>query len=479
MSGNGFFDLREKLVAPRKPRGGSGTGSEAALSVTQVTKVIEKAITGGVPPSLVVRGEVSNFNLNRGSGHAYFTLKDPGACINCVMFRSEFERVKFKPGDGMELLATGGVRIYAAQGKYQLYVNQLQPIGQGALELAFQQLRSKLEAEGLFDVERKREVPRYPAKIVIITSRETAALQDMLKVLRRFAWLQLQLYHVPVQGDGCGRQIAAAIEHVNEYSDQIGGPDLILLGRGGGALEDLWGFNEESLARAIAASRIPIITGIGHEVDVSIADLVADHHAHTPTEAAQIATGHWRNAVEVVEGIAVRLRREMRSTVQDCRRRLVAAERHEVFRRPTDWINDLRILLDDRQRSMQMGMNDLLRDQERRLQECADRLEKHTPAMQVVRFATKIGEIQGRLGRGMLNALQRRGDRIQSMSALLDAVSPHRVLQRGYSLTRLKKSGAIVVSAAQVKEGDRMVTSFTDGEVESVVEDGKQRRLFD
>lgn len=331
----------------------------------------------------------------------------------------------------------------------------------------------------MFDVERKREVPRYPAKIVIITSRETAALQDMLKVLRRFAWLQLQLYHVPVQGDGCGRQIAAAIEHVNEYSDQIGGPDLILLGRGGGALEDLWGFNEESLARAIAASRIPIITGIGHEVDVSIADLVADHHAHTPTEAAQIATGHWRNAVEVVEGIAVRLRREMRSTVQDCRRRLVAAERHEVFRRPTDWINDLRILLDDRQRSMQMGMNDLLRDQERRLQECADRLEKHTPAMQVVRFATKIGEIQGRLGRGMLNALQRRGDRIQSMSAPLDAVSPHRVLQRGYSLMRLKKSGAIVVSAAQVKEGDRMVTSFTDGEVESVVEDGKQRRLFD
>jgi hypothetical protein len=238
MAEPGFFDIREKLAAPRKPRGSTVAPSnpDSTLTVSQVTKLIDTALRSGTPASVNVRGEVSNFKHNQGSGHAYFTLKDTDACINCVMFRGEFERVKFRPQDGMELLATGNVRVYAAQGKYQLYVNALQPLGKGALELAFQQLRLKLEAEGLFTADRKRELPRYPTRIVIITSRETAALADILKVLRRFPWLQLIHAHVPVQGEGSAKQIAAAVAFVNGHREAIGNPDLILLGRGGGSL---------------------------------------------------------------------------------------------------------------------------------------------------------------------------------------------------------------------------------------------------
>ena len=258
-------------------------GEEGAISVSQLTAVIDRAIKAGVPGSVLVKGEVSNFKAHAASGHLYFTLKDATACINCVMWKSDAARVKFRPTDGMELLTGGRVAVYAEQGKYQLYVTSLRPIGQGALELALRQLRARLEAEGLFAAARKKPLPPYPLNIALVTSRQTAALQDMLKVLRRFPWLRLSLFHAPVQGDGAGERIADAIAQLNASRDRP--TDVLLLARGGGSLEDLWAFNEEVVARAIAASRIPVVTGIGHEIDVSIADLVADHHAHTPTEA--------------------------------------------------------------------------------------------------------------------------------------------------------------------------------------------------
>ena len=269
--------MREKLAGKRRSAAAPSAPGKEPMTVTELTRLIDAAIRAGVPASVTVKGETSNFSFNRASGHAYFTLKDSTACLDCVMFRSDFANVKFQVADGMELLASGNVKVYAAKGKHQLYVNRLEPVGRGALELALAQLRAKLEKEGLFAAKRKREIPRYPARIVIVTSRETAALADMLKVLRRIPALRLMLFHVPVQGEGSGKQIAEGIGFLNRRIGDVGGADLILLGRGGGSLEDLWGFNEEVLARAIAASRIPIVTGIGHEVDVSIADLVADH----------------------------------------------------------------------------------------------------------------------------------------------------------------------------------------------------------
>ncbi len=522
----GFFDVREKLVPPRGARASAApataAGTDALLSVSAVTKLVERAIKTGVPPTVAVRGEVSNFNHNRASGHAYFTLKDADAVLACVMFRDAFERVKFAPANGMELMAVGSVRVYAAQGRHQLYVQQLQPLGRGALELAFQQLRAKLEAEGLFSPDRKRPIPRYPSRIVLMTSRQTAALQDMLKILRRFPWVQLILCHVPVQGDGCGPAMAKALAGVNDHVDRLGGADLILLGRGGGSLEDLFGFNDESLARAIAASRIPVVTGIGHEVDVSIADLVADHHAHTPTEAATVAMTGWRTAADELGAISGRITRLLDGHLRDARHRLSAVEQHEFFRRPTDRVDDLRQRLDDRGRSLLLAAHALIRTHQSALQSAADRLSRQTPAARAGRSAEQLQQMQRRLTAAvqaklrrasdavsnrsarlaehhprtairLLNArldtaadrlrrtlavdLRRRADRVASLSTHLEALSPQRTLERGYTVTRLAK-GAVIRSAKDVREPDRIVTRFADGEVTSVVEDGDRPKLF-
>ena len=474
MAENSFFDMREKLTAPAR-----ASTSIEPLSVTQVTRLIDTAIKSGVPAAVAVRGEVSNFNLNRASGHAYFTLKDPTATINCVMFRGEFSRVKFQPTDGMELLATGGVRVYAAQGRYQLYVNQLQPLGKGALELALAQLREKLSAEGLFEATRKQPIPRFPGRIVIITSRETAALQDMLKVLRRVPTLALMLFHVPVQGEGAGKQIAAAIELINRRSADVHGVDLILLGRGGGSLEDLWAFNEEILARAIAASKIPIVTGIGHETDISIADLIADHWAHTPTEAATFAISHWRTADESLRVNSARLHRQMQTMMQDHRQRLSAIQRHEMFRRPTQHIERLRMQLDDRQTSLALFINRLLHARQRRLDDLNHRLQKRGPAVTLSRLKAELTATAARMNQLTGEGLRRRRARIEALSAQLEAVNPLQVLKRGYTLTRLKKTGAIVTSSSQLHEGQSIVTRFHDGEVESTVDDAAQPKLFE
>src|SRR5688500_1385675 len=341
-----FFEFREKLTAKVEPaRAAPATPATTAtpakagalpMTVSQLTGYIDRAIRAGVPPHVLVKGEVSNWKLHRSSGNVYFTLKDSKACIDCVMYAGEASLLRFQPGDGMELLASGRVAVYQQRGKYQLYVATLDPIGQGALELAFRQLCTKLEAEGLFAAERKRPIPQCPTRIAMVTSTGTAALQDMLKVLRRCAFLRVCVYDVPVQGAGAAEQIARALNHLNRKHHTIGGVDVVLLARGGGSLEDLWAFNEECVARAVANCAIPIITGIGHEVDTSIADLVADGHAHTPTEAAQIVTSNWRHAPESLDGAAARLRRIVRARLSDARQQLASIERHETFRRPRD-----------------------------------------------------------------------------------------------------------------------------------------------
>ena len=525
-----FFEFQEKLAHQRKSAGskpdsvGGDNSAAGSLSVSELTGQIDRVLKSHLPVSFLVRGEVSNYKLHGSSGHAYFTLKDAAACINCVMWKSEAANVKFKPTDGMELLATGRVAVYAQQGKYQLYVTRLQPLGQGALELAFQQLRAKLEAEGLFALERKKPIPPYPARIALVTSRHTAALQDMLKVLQRFPWVRLFIYDVPVQGDGAAQKIAAALAHLNARHMELGGIDLVLLGRGGGSLEDLWEFNEEVVARAVAQSLIPVITGVGHEVDVSIADLVADYHAHTPTEAAQVAVQHWRAARDNLGISGLRLRRGVRGLVQQARQRLTAIERNECFRRPLDRVNGLRQLLDDRQRALALVMGEKLRGMHRRVNHAAERLDRHRPASVISRIRQRLGDAEMALARGManrcataqqkvfalilrlrerhprhligLNGLRvqtadsrlqkairqdqrRRGARLEALEARLRALDPQRVLERGYSITTLKKTGVAVRRAADLAPGDRLVTRFAEGTAESVVQDARQMSLFE
>jgi exodeoxyribonuclease VII large subunit len=325
-----FFEFREQITtrARSTPAAVAGkiieSADSATLTVSQLSSQIERAIRGGLPNTLTVRGEVSRPKVHPASGHLFFTLKDAGACIDAVMWKSDLARVKFQVENGLELLVSGTVKVFAPQGKYQLYANRLQPVGAGALELALKQMRAKLEAEGLFADDRKRPLPRFPRRIAIVTSRSTAALQDVLKILRRFPFLDLFLLHVPVQGEGAGQHIAAALRHLSDRQASIGGIDLIVLTRGGGSLEDLWQFNEECVARAIAASTIPIITGIGHDIDISIADLVADHHAHTPTEAATVAVMHWLRAIETVRVSSARLNSFCAARIATARNRLMS-----------------------------------------------------------------------------------------------------------------------------------------------------------
>ncbi len=475
-----FFDFRETLMGKGETRDRPVDGLKSkggdVFTVSQITAEIDRAIRGGLPPIVMVRGECSNCKPHQASGNLYFTLKDGKSCIDCVMFRDDFSTLRFDPSDGIEVLATGRVQVYVQRGRYQLYVRKLEPLGQGALELAFQKLRAKLEGEGLFDAERKKVLPAYPMDLALVTSSATAALQDMLKVLKRFPWLNLKLYHVPVQGDGAAEKIAHQIGEINRR----GGADVILLSRGGGSLEDLWEFNEEVVARAIGASLIPVVTGVGHEIDTSIADLVADYHAHTPTEAAQVVTAHWRGAADHVELLATRFRTAMRHRVQEAQHRLRAIIRHETFRRPMERIHRLQQVIDDQERALRLGMSDRLKSIDRdRLGALATRLAIRHPRNLVRLFDQKIRTSAERLRCGMVQAQQREKSRIDATERQLNAISPLAVLKRGYSVTTIKKGGAVVRSVDQIKGGEKLVTRVGDGEFESVAEDPRQPKLFE
>jgi len=474
----GFFDIYQKTKGRKAKADVPAASASEALTVSQVTKLVEKSIAAGVPATIAVRGEVSNVR-QQSTGHLYFTLKDVGACLNCVMWREAAGRLKFKIADGVEMIATGRITVYPPQGRYQLRADTLQPVGQGALELAFRQLQEKLKAEGLFAPERKKQIPRYPRRIAMVTSKSTAALQDMLKVLRRFKWLKLSLYHVPVQGEGAGEKIAAAIAHLNQRSADVGGVDVILLARGGGSLEDLWAFNEEIVVRAVAGSKIPIITGVGHEIDTTIADLAADYHAHTPTEAAQIVTQHWKKAADELSMNRTRLRRSLRQIVLDGRAGLTAIERHEFFRRPKDRLQILGQILDDRQRAMSLAVSKSLRTIDRRMNEMVHRFQSVHPRHRLA-LARKELESHGRRLRTVaLASIRDRRNRLDSLDHQLTALSPQAVLNRGYSITTIRKTGKILRSASEAKPGDRLMTRLADGEVESDVRDSKQLSLFE
>jgi exodeoxyribonuclease VII large subunit len=538
MSGTNFFDFREKITARRgktpaaapltsAPQVPSQTAahSREVLSVSQLTHIIEHALQIGVPPTVHVHGEVSNVNLQRSSGHLYFTLKDADSCIDCIMWKSDRARLKFDLLDGHEVLVTGGIQVYGVKGRYQIGVRKIEPMGKGALELAFRQLYDKLEKQGLFAAERKKPLPVFPLRIAMVTSRNTAALQDMLKVFRRFAFLKLMLFDVPVQGDGAAERIASALRALGRQAERDPGfIDAIVLARGGGSIEDLWEFNEEIVARAIVASRVPVVTGIGHEIDTSIADLVADHHAHTPTEAAQVVTANWRTAPESLDAARLRLRRGVRSLVQEARQRLELAAREGFFRRPTDRVNHLRQQLDDRERSLQLAMGHRVRALRRRIEGLDDRLRLRHPHAVIARLRARfvdfdrrlvrgtetivrrggeevsrlaallikchpqhemaiirerLGQVEHRMNLAMSGALQRQTMRVEALSAQLQAVSPTAVLKRGYSITTLKRGGAVVRSTSDVKPGAKIITRLTDGQIESIVDDKNQPRLFE
>ena len=372
---------------------------------------------------LLVRGELSNYKIYP-SGHHYFTLKDGEGSLRCVMFRGDAVSLRFRPQNGMQVVAAGRITVFPRDGQYQLYCSRLIPEGVGDLHLAFEQLKEKLYREGLFSPERKRPIPRFPDTIALITSPAGAAVRDLLRILRaRWPMARVKILPVRVQGEGAAREIAAAIRWACAHRTA----DLIITGRGGGSMEDLWAFNEEIVARAIAEADIPVISAVGHEPDVTIADFVADLRAATPSNAAELAVPDRREVRAALEADGDRLAAAVRGRLDRERRVLDRLASSRAMTEPASYFKDKRLLLDYQ---------------------------------------------SGHLVRAMERLTGGRRERLSSLAAALDAMSPLKVLGRGYAIAR-RADGKVISSVRDTAPGEEFRLRVSDGELDCLVRDSR------
>lgn len=390
------------------------------LTVSQLTSRVKQALETGFP-RLWVQGEVSNFTAHS-SGHLYFTLKDASSQLRCVMFRNAAQSLRVFPQDGMQVLAQGDVTVFERAGQYQLNVQQLQPAGLGELALALERLKRKLEAEGLFDQAGKREIPRFPRSIGIVTSPTGAAIRDIVKVARRrWPGIELILNPVPVQGAGAAAEIARAVAEFNEYR-QV---DVLIVGRGGGSMEDLWAFNEEATVRAIAGSKIPVISAVGHEVDFTLADFAADLRAPTPSAAAELAVP----SHEEVQGS-----------------------------------------LDESRERMALAVNGLLEGHKARLETLRRSHGMNLLGSMIDQKRQTLDTLSSRADAGIISRYQAASAKTSRLKALLSALDPAAVLGRGFSIC-FDRRGKAVREAGRLAKGDRARVRFWKGEASMKVEE--------
>ena len=433
------------------------------LTIRDINRYIKMKLEGDAALQDVwVRGEISNFT-HHSSGHMYFTLKDESGRLKSIMFASHNQRLPFAPKDGMKVLARGGVSVYERDGQYQFYVTAMQPDGVGSLYLAFEQLKRKLEAEGLFDARRKRPLPRYPRTIGVITSPTGAAVRDIITTLqRRHPAVPILLHPVQVQGAGAARSIAAAIAAMN----RLGEADVLIVGRGGGSLEELWAFNEEIVARAIFQSAIPVISAVGHETDFTIADFVADLRAPTPTAAAELAVPHVAELRQHLAHLRQRMIKSLGLIVGKKRERWRHAARSPYFTQPR------RSLLAQAERL------DRLRDRLRHRAEAhharaRERLARLSGRLNAVRPAEQVGFARNRalaaarsLELAMRARLRDKQGQLGALVRQLDALSPLKVMARGYSLVYDEAEQRLIRSIEEVQPGDPIRVRLRDGRLD-------------
>ena len=414
-------------------------------------------------PPLWVEGELSNLARPR-SGHLYFSLKDGRCQVRCAMFRMQNRYLEFDPADGMQVLAQVRVSLYPERGEFQLIVQHLEEAGAGALRRAFDALKRRLEGEGLFDREAKRTIPKVPACIGIITSPTGAALRDILNVMRRrYPGVHAVLYPVPVQGEGAASRIAEMVDRAAARAEC----DVLVLARGGGSLEDLWCFNEERVARAIHRCPIPLVTGIGHEVDFTIADLVADRRAPTPSAAAELVTPdamQWRDDIQRAR---LRLGRVMRRRIEERREHVRWLVR--ALPDPQRRLQDLSQRLDGLLARTQRTARHALERNRAALRSLIARLYRQAPAtvVQANRIRTEL--LAARLRRSMRHDLERRRAQVQTLNRALRAVGPQQTLDRGYAIVSRSGDGAVLRDSAQVAPGDRIEARLARGRIEGTV----------
>ena len=392
------------------------------ITITELTRQIKFSLESSFP-RVWVEGEISNFKQHT-SGHLYFTLKDEGAQLSALMWRSRVANLVFQPEDGMKVIARGSITVYPPRGNYQLDVDQIQPIGLGELQLAFERLKQKLDAEGLFKSEHKKPIPEFPERIGLITSETGAALQDIRSVLsRRQPSVDVVLAAVRVQGAGAAEEIADAISSMNQCGD-IG---VLIVGRGGGSLEDLWAFNEEVVARAMYASKIPIISAVGHEIDFSIADFVADLRAPTPSAAAELVVRDRTELLEDIGNLCYTMRGALEEQLSRLRERTSSVMTSYSFNRPKDLVRE---------------------------------------------FSQRVDELERSLDISFAHGTQRVHQKYNSLQQQLQALNPSGVLKRGYAIIR--KTGRIVSSANVLNVGDNADIQFHDGTVGVAVKQGHE-----
>ena len=451
------------------------------LSVTELTWQVKRLLESQVG-RIWVTGEITNCRFQN-SGHIYFTLKDAGAQLGCVLFRGETQVDRALLQDGRRVTLGGEMTVYEARGQYQLRVSQVELQGLGALQAAFEKLKQKLKAEGLFAQERKRPLPRYPQRIGLVTSPTGAAIRDVLHVVeRRNPALELVLAPCRVQGDGAAREIAAAIGLLNEFHagrgllaglpDTARALDLILVTRGGGSLEDLWAFNEEVVARAIYESALPVVSAVGHEIDFTISDFVADVRAATPSAAAEIITEGVFASCRYLAEAAARLRQLAGQQLEDKGYELLLVGQRLGRMHPRKQMNEWLQRLDDAQSSLLRCVRQHSRQQRLAWQNLSERLGRVRPGLLLKQRREVFELAQRRLWEQARHRLRDGRNRFEGLHGRLRLLGPEQVLGRGYSITLDAETGAVVREAAGLSPGRRLRTRLKRGEVLSRVEPG-------
>ncbi|UII57956.1 exodeoxyribonuclease VII large subunit [Cytobacillus spongiae] len=443
------------------------------LSINALTKYIKRKFDADPHlQDVLVKGEISNFKQHS-SGHMYFTLKDEKARILAVMFSAQNRTMKFTPENGMKVLVRGDISVYESSGQYQIYVKEMLPDGVGALYLAYEQLKEKLEKEGLFSPTSKQSLPKYPKTVGVVTSPTGAAIRDIISTIsRRYPLARILVIPALVQGQQAGPSIVRAIQKGNEISDI----DVLIVGRGGGSIEELWAFNEEEVARAIFSSRKPIISAVGHETDFTIADFVADLRAPTPTGAAELAVPHIDELVDRLLNRQTRVIRAMKERVQLQRERLNRTKKSYAFRFPERMYEQKLEQLDQRTEDLKRGASRLFTMKLDEHNQLIKRLARNRPEEMVKKSKELHERLEKALNLSMNRKLDQQKRQLNHTLITLDALSPLKVMDRGYSLS-YRENGDLIKSVNQIDIAEKLEVKVRDGSVICQVMDKKGSEL--
>ena len=448
------------------------------LTVGALTRKVRGLLESGIG-DIWVEGEISNFR-RQSSGHVYFTLKDESSQLTCVLFAGQTAQLRgMKFADGVQVQLFGQITVYEARGSYQMIVRRVQECGVGALQAKFEELKRRLDAEGLFRPERKRALPKFPNRIGVVTSPTGAAIQDFLNVLhRRQPGISVVIYPVRVQGKGAAAEIASAVRAFGDPSAMSIEPvDVIVVTRGGGSLEDLWEFNEEAVARAIAESPVPVVSAVGHEIDFTIADFAADLRAPTPSAAAEILSADSADLLARLDHLAARLRRPVENKVDALRTFLNSVSRTALFQEPARVLREQQQNLDRLAEDMQSSILSQLQNSRFQLERHSRTIASHSPERRMTEMLHSLTLRNEAMERLCRNRLRDHLSRLEKSQAVLEALNPSAALARGYTLT-LNEDGHVIRSASSTSQGQNLTTRFHDGAVRSRVESAENPQPY-